>query len=609
MIANVARDEEQDVAAVAQDWLPWGVAFASTPERARLVELSWRLAIHHQRLRRELPSAELAAERSRLLADLEAFEPFEPMDELRRRLLMLSVLAVGEEDFAPLALATARELDENADAAALYVLALTLHHVARREPKVRAVQRDLLERLLLGDPSSPRYDAYLLLDARARSEDEAKAALRSLLESGLSDRYEDDAWLQLATLHLKGTIPGPAWLALDRLVNEEPRRRNTTVSAALVLASSLFDRSAPADALDVLDTLELRFGPQEPDLVVVRARLLMELERPVAALLTVQESLRRGGTDYSRWFLAARCHQLLGNEPEAVRLYQFYLARVMDRASGRVPFGTPAPFSFVLQEQGRVWFRFAEMHPSFFGRSGVRQFVEALALLSAALLAAARFRRARAFLLPGLLAGELVFFAGLLGLRMEFDGRTIPALSWAWLATSAMRTLVLVSAGLYVSALAGLPRRTRSLAGPAVAVGAACLAGLVVGLAYPPLFVLEGLPGFARVAELGVAPESLAEIPVVLVAALRTEAAARLVWPALILAALAALELGALARAASAIAITAVLCAAGSAAAFPLALAGAGALTFARFRWGAAVPFLLHASYALTASVVAVLRT
>ena len=609
MLANVARDEELDVEEVSRDWLPWGVAFASTPVRARLVELSWRVGMHHQRLRRELPSQPLAAERARLFRDLEELETLEPADEMRRRGLLLGLLAVNEEDVAPFALEAAQELGDDADTAMLYGLARSLHSAADREPRIRTVQRDLLERLLLSDPASPRYDAYLLLDARARPEDEARTRSEALATSGLSDLYQDDAWVQVATYHLKRGLPDDVAAALGELVFLGSRRRNTTAGAALVLASGLSDAGETRRALDVLDYLELRYGPQEPDLVVIRARLLLQLNEPVPALLALQESLRRGGTDYSRWFHAARCHQLLGNEPEAVRLYQFYIARLMDRATGRMPFGAPAPFATVLQEQGRVWYRFVEMHPTFFGRSGMRQFVETLALLAAALLAAARFRRARAFVLPGLLAGEIVFFAGLLALRLELDGRAIPALSWVWLATSSLRTFVLVGAGLYVSALAGLPRRTRSIAGPAAAIAVASLAGLVVGLAYPPLFVLEGVPGFARVAELGVAPESLSEVPVVLVSALRSEAAGRLVWPALVITALAMLELGTAARIAAAIVVTAVVSASGSAAAFPLAAAGAALLTVARLRWGAVVPFLLHASYALTASLAALLRT
>lgn len=609
MLANIAREEEEDVVAVSRDWLPWGTALASTPDRARLVELSWRVAAHHQRLRRELPTTEIAGERTRLFADLASFDPLEPADQVRKEILLLTMHAMGEDDITPHALDAARRIGEHADPGSLYVIAVTLHRSADHEPGVRAVQRELIERLLASDPASERYDGYLLLDARARKEDDARAAIRSLLANGLSPRYEDDAWVQLAGLHERKTLPADARAALESLVYIEPRRRNTTAHAALVLASERWARDFPEAALDALDTLELRFGPQDPDIVIARARLLLHLERPVAALLALQESLRRGDTDYSRWYHAARCHQMLGNEPEAVRLYQFYLARVTDRASGRLPFGTPAPFAFVLQEQGRVWYRFAEMHPTFFARSGVRQFVETLALLAAGLLAAARFRRARAFVLPGLLAGEIVFFAGLLALRLEAAGAAIPVFSWAWLGTASVRAFVLVSAGLYVSALAGLPRHTRSLTGPTVAIAASCLAGLVVGLAYPPIFVLEGVPGFARVAELGVAPEALAEIPVVLVSALRTEAAARLVWPALVLTALSALDLGAFSRAAAAIAITAVLCAAGSAASFPLALAGAAVLTLARFHWGAAVPFLLHGTYVLSASAAALLRT
>ena len=258
------------------------------------------------------------------------------------------------------------------------------------------------------------------------------------------------------------------------------------------------------------------------------------------------------------------------------------------------------------------------MAPHFLLRSGFRLFVELLALLAAGLLAAARARRARAFLLPGALAAEIVFFAGFLSLRTFADGAGIPLLSWVWLGSASLRTFVLVTGGLYLSAIAGLPRHTRSIAGPVAAAAVAALAGLAFGLPHPPLFVMEGLPGFARVAELGLAPERVSEIPALLVSAFRVEAASRLVWPALVLTALPTEGLFAMplfrigrfsvpVRETIAVVVSALLASAGSPGVLPLAIAGAACLCIARIRWGAVVPFLLHAAFAFSACLTAVI--
>lgn len=619
LLANAVLFRGEDLAAAAPEYLAWAELAGSSPSRAELARLSWRFVAFRQRVRSELPSASLAAERRNLLDDLARFEPETGAEETHATLLDLHVRLTSDEEVTAAALRAVPRVLEIGDPAAIFTVALALTPGAAKDPLVLQQQRMLADALLDVDPAAPRFPAYLVLDARARPDPEAKRELRALLTSGLPPGVEDDAWTFYAGMHSGRSLPQDARDALVRIVGGS-RRRNTTANAALILAAEDKAWGRHRAALATLEDAEARFLLDEHELAISKASILADMERHADALVVLQESLRRGGTDYRRWFHAAREHQLLGNEPEAVRLYQFYLAQLAERASGAMPFGPPAPVKVIAEEHTKVWYRIVEMHPAFFGRSGVRQFVELLALLAAGLLAAARIGRARAFLLPGALAAECVFFAGLVALRAVADGASVPALSWVWLGTASIRAFVLVSAGLYISALAGLPRHTRSVAGPAIAAGVAAIAGLGIGLTSPPLFVLEGMPGFARVAELGLAPERLAEVPALLVSALRVEAAGRLVWPALVLTALPTtglfarpvLRLGPLVipgRETIAVFLAALLCSAGSPGAFPLAVAGAAMLGLARIRWGAAVPFLLHAVFALSACAATALRT
>ena len=538
-LAHALVERGEDVSAAAPEYVAFAEAFGSSPARIELVRLSWRLAEYRQRLRTELPSPALARTRGELLADLSRFEPEQPSEAVRARMLEIAMVLSEEGDAASVGLSMADFVEESGEPSALFAVALAIDRAAEADPAVRAAQQPLLDGLLLSDPASPRYPAYLLLHARALPDEaEKRAAYRAFLDGGVPDPYEDDAWTLYAGSHRPRTLPEDARRYLEGMLAEGARWRNATPNAALILATEDSAWGRPRSALGWLERIE-RFGhPPKPEVVKAKARVLSSMRRHSDALVTLQESLLRGGTDYDRWFLAARQHQALGNEPEAVRLLQFYLLQLNERASGALPFGPPVRLQTLAAEHAKVWYRIVEMHPAFFGRSGVRQFVELLALIAAGLLAAARFRRARAFLLPGLFAAEVVFFAGLVGLRASQDGAPIPALHWVWLGTASLRAFVLVAAGLYVSALAGLPRHTRSLAGPAIAAAAAAVCGAAFGLTQPPMFVLEGMPGFARVAELGLAPERGAEVPVLLVSALRQEAAARLVWPALILTAI-----------------------------------------------------------------------
>lgn len=621
VLAKAILFRGEDVAAAAPGFVAWAESFGDSPSRIELVRLAWRFFAFRQRVQTEIPSSALTAERRALLDALARFVPESGAEEGRAIVLDLNVRLASDEEVTAAAMRAATRVLEIGDPAAIFPVALALMQAAGSDPAVLRQQRMLADALLDADPSSLRYPAYLVLDARVRPDREAKRALRALIASGLPEDVEDDAWISYAAMHTPRSLPNDARMALGRII-EGATRRNTTVNAALIHAAEDKAWGRSRSALGVLEYVEERFGlgASEHDLDGPKATLLAELGRHVDSLVVLQDSLLHGGTDYRRWFLAAREHQLLGNEPEAVRLYQFYLAQLGERATGKMPFGPPVTVKVKAEETAKVWYRIVEMHPAFFGRSGVRQFVELLALIAAGLLASARASRARAFLLPGALAAECVLIAGFIAMRTIADGASVPALSWVWLGTATLRTFALVSAGLYISALAGLPRHTRSIAGPALAAGAAALAGLALGLTSPPLFVLEGIPGFARVAELGIAPERAAEIPALIVSALRVEAAGRLVWPALVLTALPTSGLFALpivrlggvavpARETVAVLFAALLCSAGSAGAFPLAVVGAALLGIARIRWGAAVPFLLHAAFALSACAAAAFRS
>ena len=237
--------------------------------------------------------------------------------------------------------------------------------------------------------------------------------------------------------------------------------------------------------------------------------------------------------------------------------------------------------------------------------------LELLAITAASLLAAARIKRASAFVLPAALAAEIVFFAGVLALRGDGtawgDIRTV---SWLWLLSAVGRTFMLVGGGLYLSAGAGLPRRARRFALPAIALASIVAAALGWKMGFPagPLFVVNEMSAEARVAELGLAPDAPHRSFSAIGAVVRAEAAGRLVWPAIVLAALAAVMgksgsvPGGSARrrafaVACAIAIAAALSASGSAFAFPLAFAGGLALGIARVRAGALAPFALHLAF------------
>lgn len=612
MIAVSAMEQDRDLAREAADHIAWAAAFGESPARLELVKLGWRFAQFRKRTKTELPTASLARERSALLADLAAFRPETEAEESRAIQLALWIKLACDEDLTADGMRVAPRILEIGDPAATYPIARALLDGASSDPAVRRQQRELVDALIDADPALPRYPAFLVLDARVRENElDARRALEDLLAGGLPAHVEDDAWVLYAGLHGADALPREARVALADLVYEE-RRHNTTVVALSMLANELLHAGRRDLALELLDDAIFRFDLHEPEIDMLRAEILAKQGRHVEALLTLQDSLLDGGTDYRRWALAARQHQKLKNLPEAVRLNQFYLLQVSERASGALPFGPPVSLNASLEENVKVWYRIVEMHPSFFGRSGVRQFVELLALIAAGLLAASRASRARAFLLPGALAAEIVFFAGFIALRTIADGASVPALSWIWLVTASLRAFVLVAGGLYVSAIARLPRHTRSIAGPALGAGFAALAGLAFGLAQPPLFVLEGMPGFARVAELGLAPEKVAEIPALLVSAMRVEAASRLVWPALVLTALPVngilasplVRIGRFAlptRETLAVVIAALLCSAGSLGAFPLAAAASAALVVARFRWGAVVPFLLHGAFVLGA--------
>ena len=616
MLANTTLDLGGDLRAAALELLEWAEAFGQSPGQQALVRICWRFVAFRQRVESALPSSELAAERAAILDDLSRFEPESTSQEARALLLALAVRVVCEQSPARFGVAAALRLEEIADPTTIYPLAMGLSPSAERDPEIRAVQRRLIDILLASDPLSPRYPAYLLLDARARPTPEAKPAIRALIAQGLPAFLEDDAWVRYAWIHQRRTLPREARDVLTQIVNDE-RQRSSTFHALIVLAAEEEASGNPYAALQTVESVTARYGMKEPELAIRKAELLAKIGQHREALIILQDSLLQGGPDYSRWYLVGREHQLLGNEPEAVRLYQYYLVQLGERATEAMPFSEPpASARAALEARGTVWYRIVEMHPGFFGRSGFRQFVEMLALLAAGLLTAARARRARAFLLPGALAAEIVFFAGLVSLRGLADGAGVPGLSWVWLGTASLRTFVLVTGGLYLSAIAGLPRHTRAIAGPVIAAGIAAIAGLAIGLAHPPLFVFEALPGFARVAELGLAPERASEIPALIITALRVEGAARLVWPALVLTALPTdglfalplFRLGSFAprmRDALAVAVSALLCSAGSPGLFPLAVLGAALLCVARIRWGAAVPFLLHTAFALSAAFAA----
>lgn len=596
LVSGLVWASQLDLGSAQADFLPFGLAFATTPARRNLLTLVWQVAAYGSHLEDTPAGLDLRVERAALLESLRRYEGEEPVEGVWKRLLTMFVIRADDEREPSIPPELLLDLQESRDPNVLF-------SVAKALPLGSAAQNDVLDRLLENDVTNPRYSAWLLY--RAAGAPDAEARIRQLAATGLPNPgYADDANELIASMVPAGSLDGELRAALVRLVATDERRSDSTEHAARLLAR---DEEALGNfdaALEWLDLYERRFGPALHDFGPVRARLLAHRGDYAGAAETMLAAIRKGGTDYDRWYEAARFVQKAGQEDEAVRLYQYYLVQLDDRASGALPFGHEATSADVAWGHVRVWSHLIELQPGFFSRAAMRQLLEMLALTAAGLLAAARLSRARAFVLPGALAAEIAFFAGLFTLRANGE---IPITGWLWLFSAASRTFVLVAGGLYLSATVGLRRRA---AAPAWRIVAACalaiVAGDLVGMGAGPRYVLDEMPAVARLGELGLAPRALIEIPALLVAILRSDAASALVWPALALGALGA-RAGFAAKSARratfglavALLAAAIFSAAGSPFRFPAAFAGGCALVAARMRWGAVAPFLLHASFTL----------
>lgn len=595
LVSGLVWASQVDMASAQADFLPLGLAFATTPARRDLLTLIWQVAAYGSHLDDTPADVDLRGERAALLDSLRRYEGEEPVEEVWKRLLTMFVIRADDEREPSIPSSLLLDLQESRDPNVLF-------SVAKALPLGSPGQNDILDRLLENDVTNPRYSAWLLY--RAAGAPDAAARIRQLAATGLPNPgYADDAYELLASMVPAGSLDGELRAALVRLVSSDERRSDSTEHATRLLARDEEARGNFDAAIEWLDLYERRFGPALHDFGPVRARLLARRGNYAGAAETMLAAIRKGGTDYDRWYEAARFVQKAGQEDEAVRLYQYYLVQLDDRASGALPFGHEATSADVVWGHVRVWSHLIELQPGFFSRAAMRQLLEMLALTAAGLLAAARLSRARAFVLPGALAAEIAFFAGLLTLRAN---GAIPITAWLWLFSAASRTFVLVAGGLYLSATVGLRRRATSPAWIVASCALAIVAGHVIGTGAGPRYVLDDMPAVARLGELGLAPRALIEIPALLVAILRSDAASALVWPALALGALGA-RAGFAAKSARratlglavALLAAAVFSAAGSPFRFPAALAGGCALVAVRMRFGAVAPFLLHASFTL----------
>lgn len=588
LLGSVVTAADGDFDAVRAELEPFGEDSALDLDRRELLSLTWRALALSDELHRAAPSVEMSGERNALLVDLALFTPEDEEEELHRDVTMLGVLHAEHPDETETPLGEwTRFMEEGDDPTALYQLSRSLHGDAWR------LRGDaILDRLLRSDPASPRYPAYLLL--AAGSEPDPARALRELIASGLPDpRYEDDAWLALATREVVqvGWIRPETQYRLETLVHAGPK--STTRAAARLLA----EKMPRWEALRMLDEVETSDPGSIVSLGNVHARILADTADYQGAAEELMTSLRVGGTDEERWFEAARDLQRAGRDDEALKLYQYYLLRVDEQAAGLLPFEPRATPSRQLRAHLRVWGQYLALQPGFFASLALRQLLEFLALASAGMLAMARVKRARAFLLPAALGAELTFFAGWIALRCGIGADAPFLVRWAWLAISVVRTFVLVGGGLYLSATAALPRRSR---GRALWLTAASLAALGAGWrlgipSSPGAGIAAYLSPMTRLGELGLAPRSVPEWPVLVVAALRGEAASRLVWPALVLS-MAVTRRSVWHAIAAGIAVAAIT-ASGSFSAFGPAFAASLALILARVRLGSAAPFLLHIAF------------
>jgi len=595
-LASVALQKRLDVEKTAHDehFLDAGLAFARSPARAELLPLVWWVADYGSRIEDARPGDDLRAERRALNEALDRFVPFDEQDHIVRALLRLAVAKADDESGVEVPADIADALADESDPVVLFLL-------AKSEPLGSDAQRVLFDRLLRGDASEPRYAAYLIYDA-AMAHDSPRA-LRQLVASGLPwPGYDDDALELVAASRVAGDLGDALGRALRSLVLDEPRKHDTTEHAAAILAKNDEALGDYAGARRWLDEYESRFGPPVHDFGPLRARLYAEEELYPQAADAMLASIRRGGTDYTRYYDAAKYLQKSDQLDEATRVYQFYLVRVEDRARGAWPFGPPAGAKELAIAYAKVWGHFCEITPRFFAAAALKSLLELLAVTAAALLAAARLPRARSFLLPALLAAEVVFFAGLFALELGSAGGGLTA--WLWLSTAAGRAFVLVGGGLYLSAMAGLPRHG-SIPAWALVTGCTVAAALgrLAGAPPAPRYVLQGMPAVARLGELGLFPQRAGEIPALVVALVHADAALFLVWPALAFAALnvSARHLraggGRPAAAGAALAAAALFAAAASPFAFLAAIPGAIVLVAARVRGGAIAPFLLHGAF------------
>lgn len=605
-LAAIASLRRQDIPALlAQEhFLDAGEAFAATPPRADLLPLIWWISDYDARVDENRSGDDLLAERRAILARLDDVEPVEEEDAIVLALLRLAMSKADDDAHPQTPPDVLEALADDPDPVVQFLLVKNL-------PLGSDPQRVLIDRLLRGDPAQPRYPAYLLF-AAASSHDPV-AALKRLAGIGLpSPGYDDDLVEILAATSPGKRLDPPAAAALEALLRGE-RKRDTSEHAAVLLALDAETRGDYEKAASWLDLFESRFGRPLHDFGPIRARLFARQHRWAAAADAQLAAIRRGGTDYTRLLDAARYLQKSKRRDEAIRLYQFYLVQVENRMSGALPFGPPAGPRELAIAYAKVWGHFAEIQPGFFSHAGLAQLLELLGVAVAAILAAARLPRAKAFILPGALAAEIAFFSGLAALRSMNLHENIPVTAWLWLATVTGRVFVLAGGGLYLGALAGLPRRSRApawllLAGCAVALLAGRLAGAPAG----PRYILHSMPAVARLGELRQFPERFGEIPALLVSTVRADAALLLVWPALAFVALGIRQRppSRTRRLATGFALAATVAFAATVSPFPFfaAAVGCSALMVARVRFGAIAPFLLHGCFAAGA-VVAVVAT
>lgn len=597
LLFNAAMFGGEDPRAVAADLMEHSFESTLDPSRRELMFLNWWALLFSRRLRDETPSKSLADEQRALLAALEGFEPLTAEDDVRRKLMILSILRAQEHPAGDIS-EIAADLAECDDPVVLNVLVRSL-----TDASDRGLRLEVADRLVRSEPTSPRYGSYLISAALAAENPSREAT--ALMRGGFGYPDAVDDLLLLSAWRRPEAPPDPRME--DRLgsILLADRAMNTSEVAAVVLARMALAQNDPRGALRWIREFERTALVPSASLLALRSTALGSLGRHEEAALVMLESLRRGGPDYERWYLAARHFQRAGDEAEAIRLYQYYLTQLDLRAAGVVPFGPPAPPSHQTKRHLKVWGHLVQLQPSFFGRSAVHHLLELLAITAAGVLAAARIKRASAFIVPAALAAEIVFFAGVLALRGDgTPWAEIGVVSWLWLMSAVGRTFVLVGGGLYLSAGAGLPRRARRYALPFIALASAGAGALGWRMGFPdgPIFVVNEMSAEARVAELGLAPDQPHRSLSAVGAVVRAEAAGRLVWPAVILGALAAITGTTMARrrswtVAAAVAIAAALGAAGSGFAFPLAFAGGIVLGIARVRAGALAPFALHLAF------------